>query len=89
MKRLLLLALAAGSLAFQEPQPIPDYPGDGNSQHDGQPAFCTNVTGKYKANCQCKSMNENHECEGGGESSKCSVYCRKSDCKCKSECDTR
>jgi len=85
---LLLLAVAT---AFQEPQPIPPYEGDDNPQHDGQPAFCINrSTREHIHNCACKGMLADHNCEqqGGGENSKCAVYCRKNACRCESDCKT-
>jgi len=84
------------ALALQQAQPIPPYEGDGDSQHNGQPAWCQNSdTGGYTHNCECQPTMGDPECKtegggGGGESSKCSVYCRKDACRCKRHCgDTR
>ncbi len=101
-KLLSLAAVAVAAIALQAPapKPIPPFEGDGNSQHDGQPAFCVNSdhTG-WKHNCTCKGMIEPGQdrdkmCEGmlpgegGGESAKCSVYCRKTACRCVDPCTT-
>ncbi len=90
-------------IAMQAPKPkkIPKFEGDGNSQHDNQPAFCINTDKMgYEHNCSCKGMfdKDRSECDkdlpgegedrGGGESAKCSVYCRKSACRCQSPCTT-
>jgi hypothetical protein len=82
------------ALALQQAQPIPPFGGDGDSQHDGQPAWCQNSdSGGYTHNCDCQPKMGDQECKtegGGGESSKCSVYCRKNACRCKRHCgDTR
>lgn len=83
----LLLTLALSVTAFQR-EPIPQYPGDDNPQHDGQPMYCVNHdTAKHAANCSCRSMNPDGEsCEQ--ESSKCKVYCRKEACRCANPCAT-
>jgi hypothetical protein len=88
---LALLALLACGFALQQHAPIPPFEGDGNSQHDGQPAFCINTdTREHLHNCSCKGMLAEHNCEenGGGESSRCAVYCRKNACQCKTDCRT-
>jgi hypothetical protein len=82
---LFLLAVAAWSL---QQTPIPNYPGDDNPQHDGQPMFCLNhSTEKHAANCACRSMNPDAE-SCSQESAKCKVYCRKEACRCLSPCMT-
>lgn len=86
-----LLLLVGALLAWQGPQPIPPFEGDGNSQHDGQPKWCSNVDTKtHSANCSCKPMMGDPECKngegGGGESQKCKVYCRKTACRCLPGC---
>ncbi len=61
MKRFLaLLAVVTLAMALQAPQPIPPYPGDGNSQHDGQPNHCQSHTDRYQANCDCKAKSCEH-----------------------------
>ncbi len=80
------LMLVALCLTAWQREPIPQYPGDDNPQHDGQPAHCQNMdSAKHAANCSCKSMNPDGEsCDQ--ESSKCKVYCRKEACRCISPC---
>jgi hypothetical protein len=98
---LIALFAAAVSLVAFEKQEIPTFPGDGNPQHDGQPVMCQNFdTKEYKHNCACKAMNDEAACtphdpgadededEGGGESPRCKVYCRKSACFCQRHCDS-
>ncbi|HXK07837.1 MAG TPA: hypothetical protein VMS37_35920 [Verrucomicrobiae bacterium] len=79
------------AVALQQAQPIPPFEGDGNSAHDGQPAWCQNAdSGGYTHNCDCQPKMGDPECDtqgGGGESSKCSVYCRKNACRCKRHCN--
>lgn len=85
-----LLFLVGGLLAWQGPKPIPPFEGDGNSQHDGQPRFCQNVDTKdFLKNCDCMPKMGDPECKsggGGGESAKCSVFCRKKSCRCSPDC---
>ena len=93
MKRCILAVflLVGAGVALQGPQPIPPYPGDDNPQHDGQPMFCVNVdTKEHVHNCACRGMVADDNCreEGGGESSRCKVWCRKSACRCQSDCKT-
>lgn len=77
--------------SFQTGQPIP--PNEGDETHKDQPKWCQNYDGKFVHNCSCKNMEKKSDCDGtksqGGESSSCSVYCRKSACKCVGECETR
>lgn len=90
------LCLAACALAltvvvaWQTPQPIPPFEGDGNPQHDGQPKFCQNVDSKTHArNCDCKPHMGDKECQEpdrGAENPKCSVWCRKPACRCERDC---
>jgi len=48
----------------------------------------------FEHNCSCRAMSdeecaaENDEGYGGGESSKCKVYCRPKACECQSGCTT-
>ena len=92
-------AIIAGAFALQAPQPkqIPKCEGkECEGGHEGQPKWCANYdTPGYLHNCACKEMNpgkchepDKDEEEGGGESSKCSVYCRKNACRCSKGCDT-
>ena len=86
-----IFVLVAVGIALQEPQPIPPFEGDGNPSHEGQPSFCINVdTKEYVHNCSCRGMVADNSCgeEGGGESSRCSVFCRKHACKCVTDCKT-
>lgn len=93
-----LAALVAAAFAFQQPQPkqIPKCEGkECEGGHDDQPKFCQNYdSAKYVHNCACKEMNpgkchdSDQDEEGGGESSKCSVFCRAKACKCSRGCDT-
>lgn len=88
---LALLMLIGVAVGFQSPAPIPPFEGDGNPQHDGQPKWCSNVDTKTHAkNCDCQPKMGDKECHepnaGGGENSRCSVYCRKAACRCESTC---
>ena len=78
------------ALALQQARPIPPFEGDGNSEHAAQPAWCQNSdSGGYAHNCDCQPKMGDPECTtggGGGESSKCSVYCRKNACRCNRHC---
>jgi hypothetical protein len=88
----LLFVLLIGLVGWQAPQPIPPFEGDGNSMHDGQPKWCSNVDTKTHAkNCDCKPMMGDPECKdgkegGGAETQKCKVYCRKTSCRCLPGC---
>lgn len=86
----MLLFLVGALLAWQGPKPIPPFEGDGNSQHDGQPAFCVNHdTKEWVHNCDCKPHVGDKECQDadrGAENSKCSVWCRRSACRCERDC---
>ncbi len=97
-----ILAVAALALQLPDPPEIPIFPGDGNPQHDGQPVFCQNHDGGgWKHNCECHSMNPTHEqCKRdengadpdgqyhGPDTSKCKVYCRKTECRCVNHCES-
>ena len=85
------ILLVSGSLALQNgPRRVPPFEGDGNAQHDGQPKFCLNVdTKEFLHNCDCQPKmgdKECHEVDKGGENPKCSVYCRRTACRCQREC---
>lgn len=82
---LFTLLLLCMSITGFDKQQIPKFPGDDDPRHDGQPLFCQNYdTKEYLHNCECKGMDD--DCkggeEGGGESPKCKVYCRKNSCSC-------
>lgn len=86
-----MMILVVVAFALQGPAPIPPFEGDDNPAHDGQPQFCINTdTREHLHNCSCRGMQAQNNCEeeGGGESSRCKVYCRKSACKCKTDCQT-
>ncbi len=82
--------------------PIPEYPGDPDSgAHKGQPLWCQNYDTKLGAhNCECHYMNPtDKQCERhpnepeldeptGPDTSKCKVYCRKTECRCKNHCES-
>jgi len=87
MRYLLSLLVVVAALALQS-TPIPPYPGDGNSQHDGQPMWCQNSeTGGFKANCSCVDKADVACDKTHKDSSKCKVWCRKSSCHCLTMCD--
>lgn len=87
MKRILISAAIAvvALLAFQIPIPPTD-----DSNHEGQPSWCQNQDGNgYLHNCSCRSMMADGNCgaeDKGGESPRCSVYCRKHACRCVTDC---
>ncbi len=85
-----LLLLVGALLAWQGPAPIPPFEGDGNPMHDAQPKWCQNTDTKTHArNCDCKPHMGDKECQEadrGAENSRCSVWCRKSACKCERDC---
>lgn len=95
LSRALLLAAAALLLAAQTGRQIPpcqgeECRGDSGGSHEGQPRFCQNHDGGgYQHNCDCQK----HACErdgapGGGDMPQCTVYCRKSSCRCQKPCQT-
>jgi hypothetical protein len=89
LSAVLLLALAISGTALQK-EPIPQYPGDENPRHDGQPSFCQNHdSAKHAKNCSCRSMNPDGEtCSHDQESASCKVYCRRKACRCANPCAT-
>lgn len=103
MKKLLsvlvLLGLYGTAVGFQQ-IPIPDYPGDDNPQHSGQPLFCQNYeTREHAHNCECLEMDsEDSRCKlhpededwdtRGPMSTKCKTRCRRDACLCQRKCDT-
>ncbi len=84
----LLLFAALVWAQGQGDRPIPEYEGDGNPQHDGQPKWCQAIdVGGFKKNCGICDT----KCgpgETGGEDKRCKVYCRKGACKCHADCQT-
>lgn len=87
---LVFVFLVGALLAFQGPKPIPPFEGDGNSMHDGQPKWCSNVdTKEHVHNCACQPMIGDkgcHDPDRAGENPKCSVYCRRKACRCERQC---
>lgn len=87
----LLLWCCAALLAFQK-QPIPDYPGDDNPQHDGQPMWCANFdTKEHTRNCECQAKSKQdceHRDDYGPDTGSCKVFCRKHACTCQTACET-
>ncbi len=89
----LLASLTLG--AFQQPQPIPPYPGDDNPQHDNQPSWCQNAdSGGHAANCSCKPVTGDPACNGKepddeetSEMPRCKVWCRPKSCRCQKSCE--
>jgi len=83
----LIFLLAWGAMAWQD-RPIPDYPGDDNPQHNGQPMWCqARDENGHKKNCGVCDMH----CSQDGtpiESNKCRVYCRHGACRCHRPCIT-
>ena len=86
MKPILLVLVIACALAMQRGT----IPPTDDPTHEGQPQFCiNNDTAKYVHNCDCQPRIGDKACndpDRGGENPKCSVYCRKSSCKCEREC---
>ncbi len=99
MIRRILLVLAVLILAClaQTGQPIPECKGeectdDSNGNHrGGQPLWCQNHDGGgYVHNCDCQREACDREgTPGGGNMPQCSVYCRKSSCRCTKPCQTQ
>lgn len=84
---MLLVLMQRPVIALQR-EPIPQYEGDDNPQHDGQPKFCLNHdTAKHAKNCSCRSMNPDGE-SCSQEKPSCKVYCRPKSCQCLSPCTT-
>jgi hypothetical protein len=89
MKLLLSLLLVTLAFAFQLPQPIPPFQGDGNPQHDGQPRWCQNKDDAHLHNCECmKTACDRDGQPGGDERPTCKVYCRRNACRCQKPCQT-
>ncbi len=94
--------LFALAITLMSQATIPRFKGDGNPQHDGQPAWCQNYDARgYMHNCKCKGMitkegKEREQCKdmlpgekkGGGESPTCSDFCRKESCRCMDPCES-
>lgn len=87
--RWLCAVLVAGIIFAQgEGRQIPEFEGDGNPAHDGQPKWCQahDALG-FKANCgKCETMCDPGH--AGQEDKRCAVYCRPGACKCNPQCAT-
>jgi len=87
---ILALILAAMAVTGFQKEPIPPFEGQ-DDYGSNRPAWCQNGSdAQHDANCHCKAMNK-EECEpvpqgDVPESSKCSTFCRKSDCRCSDHC---
>jgi hypothetical protein len=75
-------------LLVQTPPPDPDYVGDEDPAHKGQPKTCSNSKHikAVKQDCACKRP----KCdETAMEDRNCSVYCRREACACRhANCET-
>ncbi len=57
------MLLAVSPTPSFEKQKIPQYPGDDNPMHNGQPMWCQNFSTKeYEGNCDCYATKENGRC---------------------------
>ena len=88
-----LLILFTALLLLQAPQPAdPDYVGDEDPQHKGQPRTCSNSPRivAVKRDCPCqKTTPEQCNPQSAMEDSRCVVFCRKPACKCHHDaCET-
>lgn len=83
--RWLALIFVVGLIWAQgQSREIPEYEGDSNPQHNGQPKFCQakDING-YKKNCGiCDSDCSSHH------GSQCKTYCRMNACFCHPACST-
>jgi hypothetical protein len=85
MRRVLAFALIGLGVLAQTggDQPIPQYEGDSDSMHDGQPRWCqARDENGFKKNCGICDR----RCGEVHNDSKCKVYCRAKACRCHHEC---
>lgn len=79
------LSFACCVLLLAQTGDIPQYEGDDNPNHNGQPKWCqARDENGFKKNCGIC----NHQCDGRGvDDHKCKVFCRAKACKCNPGCE--
>ena len=82
--RLIALLVVLAVLGVQEP----DYIGEEDPAHKGQPRTCSNVPHRKAVKHDCACVKTSCDPARAMEDSKCYVYCRKPACRCDHGCET-